>query len=122
MKIIRFILGQIILTLDWLTSPRIPKRNSAEQSVIDAQLSGLTLYQYKACPFCVKVRRAMKRLGAQIETLDAKRDATAAQQLVEGGGALKVPCLRIQHSEDEIEWLYESKSIIAYITQKASAR
>lgn len=122
MKIIRFILGQIILTLDWLTSPRSPKRNSAEQAVIDAQLSGLTLYQYKACPFCVKVRRAMKRLGAQIETLDAKRDATAAQQLVEGGGALKVPCLRIQHSEDEIEWLYESKSIIAYITQKASAR
>jgi hypothetical protein len=68
MKIIRFILGQIILTLDWLTSPRSPKRNSAEQAVIDAQLSGLTLYQYKACPFCVKVRRAMKRLGAQIET------------------------------------------------------
>ncbi len=118
MKLIHFILGQIILLVDWLTSPRSPKRSSEEQAAIDARLAGLTLYHYKACPFCVKVRRAMKRIGAPIQTLDAKRDPGAAEQLVAGGGKLKVPCLRIETTDGGVEWLYESDAIVAHINGK----
>lgn len=118
MKVIHLLLGQIILLLDWLTSPRSPKRTSQAQQAIDTQLAGLTLYHYKACPFCVKVRRAMKRIGAPIPTLDAKRDPGAAEQLVAGGGRLKVPCLRIETADDGVEWLYESDAIIAHIKAK----
>ena len=64
MSIIRFILGRIILFLNWVFTPRGIKRDPAMQTRIDGQTARLKLYQYEACPFCVKVRRAMKRQQA----------------------------------------------------------
>ena len=121
MAIIRSILGTLILLLDWITTPRGIRRDVATQKAIDDSLSGLTLYQYKACPFCVKVRRAAKRQSLKIATRDAKRSETAKEELLAGGGVLKVPCLRIESEEGEVQWLYESGNIIQHLNQQASA-
>jgi glutathione S-transferase len=51
--------------------------------------------------------------------VDAKRDTEAAEQLLAGGGRLKVPCLRIKQ-QGEVRWLYESDDIIAFIEAKLS--
>ena len=61
MAIIRLVLGQLILFFNWVFTPRSISRPAEQQANVDAQTNSLTLYQYKACPFCVKVRRAMKR-------------------------------------------------------------
>ena len=37
-------------------TPRSVARDSAAQATIDQQTASLALYQYEACPFCVKVR------------------------------------------------------------------
>jgi len=121
MAVIRWILGRIILLVDFLTTPRGPKRDSQAQQTIDQQTSALSLYQFEACPFCVKVRRAMKRNGLNIETRDARKDAEHREALLAGGGRVKVPCLRIEQENGEAEWMYESSDIIAYLEKRFPA-
>ncbi|MCX2983378.1 glutaredoxin [Halieaceae bacterium IMCC14734] len=115
MRLIRLILGQLILLLNWAFTPRSIKRDAALQATIDNQTASLTLYQYRACPFCVKVRRTMKRQQLNIQTRDIKRCETARAELLAGGGDLKVPCLRIDEGEAGVQWLYESGDIVGYL-------
>jgi len=115
MVVVRAILGALILLLNWLFTPKSIKREANEQAAIDNQTSKLALYQYAACPFCVKVRRAMKRSGLNIETRDAKRSEKFKEELLQGGGQLKVPCLRIEEDNGDVRWMYESGDIIDYL-------
>ena len=75
------------------------------------------MYQFFTCPFCIKTRRAIKRLSLNIETRDALGHAPSRQQLLEGGGVIQVPCLRITTEDDGVEWLYESNEIIKYLEE-----
>ena len=118
MRLIRLILGKLILLYDWVFTPRSLKRDATSQANVDAQTAGLTLYQYEACPFCVKVRREMKRQALRIETRDVKRSESAREELLAGGGNLKVPCLRIDEGERGYQWMYESKDIIQYLERR----
>ena len=121
-NLIRWPLGQLILLIDFLTSPRTPERTAEEQARIDAQTRGMALYEFKACPFCVKTRRAMKRLGLNIELRDARGDMQWRQQLLAEGGRLQVPCLYIPQSSGDAQWLYESDDIIAYLKERFADR
>jgi glutaredoxin len=121
MAMIRWPIGQLILLIDWLTTPRRPSREPNRQAVVDQAVAGLALYQYKACPFCVKTRRAMRRLGVDIELRDAKRDPQWRQQLLQEGGRLQVPCLYIPGEDGQAQWLYESDDIIALLDQRVAA-
>jgi len=118
MFIIHWFVGSLILFFDWLTTPKGVTRAPEVQAVINTQTTALTLYQYKACPFCVKVRRNMKRQSLPIETRDAKRNLSAREELLEGGGRLKVPCLKIEDSQGDVRWMYESKDIISYLDER----
>lgn len=120
MVVVRAILGALILFFNWVFTPKSIKREASEQAAIDAQTAKLALYQYAACPFCVKVRRAMKRNALNIETRDAKRSEQAKEELVAGGGQLKVPCLRIEDENGDVSWMYESGDIISYLEQRFS--
>ena len=117
MKLVRAILGALILFFDWVFTPRGVKRKAGEQASIDGQTANLSLYQYKACPFCVKVRRSMKRNSLAIQTKDAKRCDTSRDELMAGGGKLKVPCLRIE-DKGQVSWMYESSDIIRYLDER----
>ncbi len=118
MNIIRWLLGRVILLGELLFSPRPPQRSEAAQAALDLQTRDLTLYQFQACPFCVKVRFAMKRQGLNIETRDARRVPIYREQLLSGGGRIKVPCLRIHDTDGKARWLYESSQIIHYLEQR----
>ena len=115
-KIVRFLLGNIILVIDFVSRPRPQKRNKAAQAEVVKSVASLSLYQFQACPFCVKTRRAMRRLNLPISTVDAKQPEFRAQLLNQGGSA-KVPCLRIEEG-DEVRWMYESSAIISYLEQR----
>ncbi len=118
MAIIRILLGRIILFFNWVFTPRSIKRDPGTQAAIDAQTADLVLYQYKACPFCVKVRRVMKRQALSIETRDVKRSESAKDELLAGGGNLKVPCLRTADEQGNARWIYESGEIIDYLEDR----
>jgi len=115
MSFIRFVLGILILFFNWLFTPRGIMRAPEAQAAIDAQTSSLVLYQYEACPFCVKVHRALKRRALNIETRDVKRNQLAREELLAGGGELQVPCLRIEEGGGGYRRMYESSDIIRYL-------
>lgn len=116
-KALRVGLGQLIVFGDAVTRPR-PQRRSAEGQVeVAKQAASLSLYQFYACPFCVKTRRAMHRLNVPIALKDAKNNPEHRQLLLEQGGKIKVPCLRIQEN-GESRWMYESNDIIAYLEKR----
>ncbi|GLS90603.1 glutaredoxin [Psychromonas marina] len=116
MFIIRWILGRIILLLNFVFSPKKLKREASAQATIDAQTKSLQLYQYQACPFCVKVRRDIRRNGLNIAIVDAKNEQNK-QQLASLGGKVQVPCLRIEEGEN-ITWMYESSAISEYLNKR----
>lgn len=115
MKLIRWLLGRLILLFDVLFMPKPTIRPDDVQQALDAQTTKLKLYQYLACPFCVKTRRAIRRLGLNIDTRDALRDPVSRKELITHGGKAQVPCLQIIHDDGRVEWLYESRDIITYL-------
>ena len=118
MKLIRFIVGRIILLLDFLTRPSPVIRSREDQDSVDAAVTGLSLYQFKACPFCVKVRRHMRRRSIKIDLKDAKTDLLIKEELIREGGKHKVPCLRIAQGSKEVQWLYSSDEICRFLDAK----
>lgn len=121
LKLIRNGLGQLIILIDFVTSPKRMKRSDIQQTEVNQQLQDLSMYQFYACPFCVKVRRTMRRLNINMDMHDAKNDGQRREELLEQGGRIKVPCLRTQEG-DKVTWLYESKEIIAYLDQRFGAQ
>lgn len=117
MVVIRWVLGRIILLLNWIFSPKGIHRTASAQQEVDGKTAGFSLYQYEACPFCVKVRREIKRNSLNIEIRDAKRNEQFKQELTEKGGQLKVPCLKIVENGTE-RWMYESSDIIQFLQQR----
>ncbi len=114
-KTIHFIIGPIILLWDVVTSPKGMERAVEAQRLVDASTKSLVLYEFRMCPFSVKVRRAIKRLSLNIETRDAKRETSSREELLRGGGEIKVPCLRITDDQGKTTWMYESDAIIKYL-------
>ncbi|MDC1384017.1 glutaredoxin [Candidatus Puniceispirillum sp.] len=115
MKSIRFIIGRLILLLDFLTRPSPVSRSHEDQDRVDAATSHFSLYQFNACPFCVKVRRHMRRRSLKIKLRDAKSNIEIKNELIKEGGRHKVPCLRIEIGDEEIKWLYSSDKICAFL-------
>ena len=110
----RKFIGHIILAADKITSPSAPKRSPQEQDAVDEKTNNLMLYEMLACPFCVKVRREIKRLGLNIQKRDVKRNQEDMADLLNGGGKFQVPCLRIE-TDQQTSWLYESDDIVNYL-------
>jgi len=121
MKAVRWILGRVILFIELLTTPKGVVRNHEAQSKVDEKTENYSLYQFKACPFCVKVRRTINKHSLSIEYRDAKNDNDYRTELETQGGKVKVPCLRILDEKGDDKWLYESDAIIEHLEEIAAA-
>ncbi len=118
-RTLRLLLTPVMLLAEKLSTPKAAVSRSAEaQAEVDRQCRSLALYQFRACPFCVKVRKEMARLDLSIERRDAQLDPEHRQALEAGGGRVKVPCLRIEQADGSVEWLYESDAINAWLRKR----
>ena len=72
----------------------------------------------KATP---EARKEIARLGLNIELRDAQLDPAHKQALLEGGGKVKVPCLKITDDAGQATWLYESDEINRWLHQRFGA-
>ena len=118
-KLIRAILGKLIILFDRMTPPKSLVRPKY-QARIDKEMQKLSLYQIEACPFCIKVRRAMKQMNLNIELKDIQRNETSKKELLEGGGMYQAPCLKIRKDDSSVQWMYESSDIIRYLRERYS--
>lgn len=119
-RTLRIVLAPFMLLWEIVTTPKGIVRPAGEQQRVDAQTHNLVLYQFKTCPFCIKVRREIRRLSLSIELRDAQHDEQNRSALLQGGGTLQVPCLQIVDEQGDSLWLYESGSIIAYLQKRFS--
>lgn len=115
---VRLVLAPVMLVSEKLTTPKAVERTPEVQAQVDQACQNLALYQFRSCPFCIKVRKEIARLGLKIELRDTQLDQLHRQALEQGGGKVKVPCLRITHEDGREEWLYESSDINQLLHQR----
>ena len=118
MSLIRWFLGKLILFINLLTLPKPILRKKIDQDMVDKETKNLTIYQFEACPFCVKVRRFIRKNSLKINLKDAKNNKTFKSELVNEGGKHKVPCLKIEKINSKTIWLYESTEIIKFLKKE----
>ena len=71
----------------------------------------LILYHFEACPYCEKVRRAIRELPIEgIEYRDILERAEYRRELIEMNGTRQVPCLLIDGQS-----MLESDDIVAFL-------
>jgi glutaredoxin len=116
-RTLRILMHPIMLLWEKLTTPKGVERNAEAQQDIDRQTRQLVMYQFKTCPFCIKARREIRRLSLNIELRDALHDQQNREALLQGGGKVQVPCLKITDAQGKVQWLYESGAIIQYLQQ-----
>ena len=114
-RTIRWPLAQLVIFIDWVTRPGAPDYSPEKQAELDRSTANMKLYQFNQCPFCVKTRRTISRLGLNIETRDARNNSRWNQELITDGGKYQVPCLRVVKDDKSVEWMYEANNIIRYL-------
>lgn len=117
-KTLRIVLGPFMLLWEFVSRPKGVVRTPEAQQVVNQQCQSLVLYQFSTCPFCIKTRQAMRRLSLPIERRDAQHDLQNRADLAQGGGMVKVPCLKISEPGGQTRWLYESGAIISYLQER----
>lgn len=117
-RTLRLILMPFMLLWSSLATPKGVVRPPEVQDKIDQECEQLTLYHFKTCPFCIKVRHEMARLSLPIALRDAQHDTKHRDDLLKGGGKIQTPCLQITDQTGKVQWLYESKEIISYLQQR----
>ncbi|MBA3034245.1 MAG: glutathione S-transferase N-terminal domain-containing protein [Gammaproteobacteria bacterium] len=120
-RTLRVVIGPFMLLWEFVRRPKGLVRPPALQQQVDQACRSLVLYQFRTCPFCIKVRQEMRRLSLDIEFRDAQEDPQNRAALLQGGGQVMVPCLKITDPSGSSEWLYESGKVIAYLRGRFAA-
>jgi len=120
-RTVRAMLGPFLLLGNWLIRPKGMVRSAEAQAAVDARTRSLALYHFPTCPFCIKVRRTLRRLSLNVELRDAHGDDRHRAALVAGGGKAQVPCLLITDDDGKETWLYESDAINAWLEREFGA-
>lgn len=84
-------------------------------------VENMALYYYPSCPFCRTVLSQVKRLNLDLELRNIHQLDQHKADLIAGGGRKTVPCLRIDKTEGDTQWMYESMDIIDFLKSKFSA-
>jgi glutaredoxin len=119
-RFIRVLLIPFMHVFEFVTMPKGVTRSDSAQEKVKQQCNNLVLYQFKTCPFCIKVRREIKRLSLPITLRDAQKNLQHREALLQGGGHIKVPCLQIKDDQGNVRWMYESDEINKYLHQQFS--
>jgi glutaredoxin len=117
-RTLRLVLGPVMLLKERLTQPAGAERAPGAQAEVDRQCQRLALYQFSTCPFCIKVRQEMRRLSLPIDKRDAQHNSAHRDELQQGSGATKVPCLKITEANGQTRWLQDSGAIVAYLRER----
>jgi len=82
----------------------------------------LALYHFDSCPYCERVRGALRRLDLEIELRDVQTQPKWRQELTAATGRQMVPCLRIEQAGGAARWLHESLDITRYLETEVARR
>ena len=78
-------------------------------------MATLSLYYYPSCGFCSMVRNTADKEGVSLELRNIHEDRSYLQELVGARGRQTVPVLRIEEADGSVQWMPESRDIMAYL-------
>lgn len=111
------------LAFDWadrIIPVKPVTRTPKEQNSIDRESRRMQLYFSRHCPSAVSVRRHCLKLGLRIVEKDVDRVDCFRNELINGGGASLIPCMRVEGKE-KTHWLYGEEAILEYVNSRFSA-
>ncbi|WP_430461972.1 glutaredoxin family protein [Thalassolituus sp. LLYu03] len=114
MTLTRTLKGRALNLVDRLVPVRPIDRTADQQCLLDRESRRMHLYFSRNCPASISVRRQCERLGLRVVEKDVMRVNSYASELINGGGAPKVPCLRVD-DEQGGRWLYSPETILEYL-------
>lgn len=120
-KTLRLLLGPFMLLWEWVRRPQGIVREPSVQREVDERCQRLALYEFTTCPYCIKVRHEMRRLSLPIARRDAQPPGAIRDELTQGVGKAKVPCLKITDDAGHVQWLLESEAIMAYLREHVAS-
>jgi len=104
---------------DYWFKVRPLRRSNAEQSSLDRESRRIQLYFCKTCPASIKIKRRCQKLGLRVVEKDVGRVNAYRNELIHGGGEVRVPCLRVEGRQDQdTRWLYSSVKIMKYLERR----
>lgn len=103
--------------LDRVMPVKPVQRSRDEQHRLDRASRKMHLYFCRTCPSSIEVKRHCEKLGLRVVEKDVIRVNAYRNELVNGGGAPRVPCLRIDDNQQD-RWLYSRKAILEYLNQR----
>jgi len=121
-KLIRAFTKPLILLAEKMFNPPPIIREPMVQQMIDRETANMAIYEYRGCPFCMRTRRALRRLNLHIELRDTLKNPQHKQDLLEQGGKAQVPCLRYTDDNGKEKWMSESLDIIHFLEGKYESR
>jgi glutathione S-transferase len=77
----------------------------------------LALYHYPSCGYCRWVRNVIAQLGIEVELRDIFEDRRHMEDLIAARGRRTVPVLRREQPDGNVDWMGESRDIVAYLTE-----
>ena len=92
-------------------------RRMTDMTMPNGRPAKLALYHRPSCFYCRSVFQALEELNVPVELRHVGRDRSSLSELVAARGRRTVPVLRIEHGDGRVEWLPESRDIIAYLRQ-----
>lgn len=95
------------------------RRSDDEQVLLDRESRRIHLYFCKTCPSSIKIKRRCQKLGLRVVEKDVGRVNAYRNELIHGGGEVRVPCLRVEgHKNQDSRWLYSSVKIMQYLERR----
>ena len=79
----------------------------------------LALYHYHGCFFCGMVRQVLGNYDFDVELRDTHENRDWQNELLEARGRRTVPVMRIESEDGSVEWMGESRDIVAYLATLA---
>ena len=79
------------------------------------RLEGHSVYHFPGCPYCMRVRFALRDLELEADWVNINLDPSARRRLVEATGRATVPVLRIEGDDEPATWMPESADIVHHL-------
>ena len=89
------------------------------KSTATSQIETLLLYYYDTCPFCKMTLQVLQETQLNVELRHIHKQPLYRTELIKQGGNAQVPCLRINLTDGQTTWLYESRDIIHFMRSYA---
>ena len=79
------------------------------------RLDDHTVYHFRGCGYCSRVRRALRDLELETNWADVNLDPADRARLRQATGYATVPVLRIDDEDGRQRWMPESADIVRYL-------